>query len=172
MAEDQLLVDGEVFLARQEEQNLFRQALREALSRDRANAHSPVFLAVADFGMGKSKLLRRLRDIAAREAPFEATCQTMLVDLDIERVGSTVFQERRGGAQERDVFAILYRAARDAGWGHQFSEYQTTLRQLTRAEKKFTEALEQESWGAKFSLINKMHPDELLRIYRREDVPP
>jgi tetratricopeptide (TPR) repeat protein len=171
MAEDQLLVDGELFLGRLEEQNTFRQALREALGRDYAGQSAQIFLVIGQVGMGKSKLLRRLRDIAARESPFEATCQTMLVDLDIERVGSTIFQERRSAGQDRDVFAILYRAARDAGWGHQFSEYQSTLRQLTRVEKKFSEALEQESWGRKYNLINRMPAEEILAIYRREDIP-
>ena len=53
MADDHLLVDGELFLARREEQNLFRQALREALSRDTASQNAPVFLAIGGVGMGK-----------------------------------------------------------------------------------------------------------------------
>ena len=80
MLDEKILVDGELFLGRLEEQKEFRQALRTVLNSDLSLKHPYIFLIEGDIGMGKSKLMRRLRDIAARELPFETAVQTMLVD--------------------------------------------------------------------------------------------
>ena len=171
MADDQIFVDGELFLARTEEQNQFRQALRVALNTDKSDGAPYVFLIHGQDGIGKSKMIRRLRDIAARETPFEATTQTMLVDVTVERRKLPKQKDQLSTAQISRVFSMLYQAARDAGWGHQFSDYQAALRQLNRAEKSFIESVEAEAWGHQFSALRWFEADELGRLVRLQDLP-
>lgn len=108
MIEDKILVDGELFLGRLEEQNEFRQALRGVLSSELAHKHPYIFLIEGEVGMGKSKLMRRLRDIAARELPFETAVQTMLVDWANKSTPNLAGLHSAGPDQQNYIFDELY----------------------------------------------------------------
>jgi tetratricopeptide (TPR) repeat protein len=171
MLEDKIYVDGELFLGRHEEQKEFRQALRDVLNKELPLDTPYIFLIEGAVGMGKSKLLRRLRDIAARELPYETAVQTMLFDW---RHKSTVRPARLSyddPEQPNYIFGELYQAARDAGWGHQFADYQDTLRRLDLMEKQVLEAVEQEVWKSEFGAIRLLSTEDLIAILRAGDQP-
>lgn len=64
MASPHIYVDEEIFLGRIEEQERFREALRSLLAGRKDDDLPFVFLLYGEGGMGKTKLARRLRDIA------------------------------------------------------------------------------------------------------------
>ena len=171
MTDDQYLVDGELFLGRVEAQNEFRQALRLVMRSDQSNNAPYIFLITGKPGMGKSRLVRRLRDIAAKEAPFETSVQTILVDWGYQLMYSA---EGRGITSFRSanyVFNKLYLAARDAGWGHQFADYQAAARRLNRTEKQVFESIEQEGWGFNYGNLRALNVDEITALLRSGDQP-
>jgi tetratricopeptide (TPR) repeat protein len=121
--------------------------------------------------MGKSKLMRRLRDIAARELPFETAVQTMLVDWANKSTPNLAGLHSAGPDQQNYIFDELYQAARDAGWGHQFTDYQDNLRRLIQLEKQIVEAVDQEVWGFDFGAIRLSSNDEIIALLRSRDRP-
>ncbi len=171
MFDDKIQVDGEIFLGRHDEQKELRQALREVLNSDEPLPQSTIFLIEGDVGMGKSKLLRRLRDIAARELPFETAVQTMLFDWRYKSSYGPARVRFSDPDEQNYIFDQLYQAARDAGWGHQFSEYQDQLRRLNQMEKQVVEALDQEVWTTGFGAIRLLSPEEIIALLRAGDRP-
>ncbi len=166
MADQKTFVDGTLFLGRNDEQTRFRQALDVVLNAEAMGRLPPVFLIRADDGMGKSTLIRRLRDIASHDPEFGATTQTMLLDWELERYRSMDLKVPRQEITAATVFDHLYQAARDVGWGHQFSEYQKVVRTLSEAEKKIAEVLDQECWGNRYRAIRGLGANDLAILIR------
>jgi predicted AAA+ superfamily ATPase len=71
MTDQPIYVDDELFLGRLDEQDRFRDALRTVMASTKSDDPPFIFLLYGEGGMGKSNLLRRFRDIAASEPPFE-----------------------------------------------------------------------------------------------------
>ncbi len=69
------------------------------------------------------------------------------------------------------VFNKLYLAARDAGWGHQFADYQSSARRLNRTEKQVFKSIEQEGWGLSFDTLRSLNVDEVTALLRSGDQP-
>lgn len=166
MAEDPIYVDDEIFLGRVHEQNEFRLVLRSVLNAAKGDQPIHIFLIQGPPGMGKSKLLRRLRDIAAREGPFDTYFQTMLLDWEQVNLRPESIRHFSFGAQINPVFTHFYQAARDAGWGHYFEDYQAEMRSLNRAERSVVEAIEQEVWVEPFVDLRWLPPEKLVAAIR------
>ncbi len=171
MVEGQIYVDGEIFLGRLDEQTRFRKVVEAVFEGPPEEVEPYVFVLRGPPGIGKSKLIRRLRDIVATEAPYESGMQTMLLDWELVNFRYASEQSFQIADQVDPIFVHMYNAARDAGWGHQFSDYQAAVRQLTRAEKLFSEAQEIEGWGKNFESLRSATLENLARIIRLEDLP-
>ena len=84
---------GEIFLARTEEQEKFKQVLRSHDKNLWQKLNTPIFpkpsaenglpfllLFYGEGGMGKTRLIRRLRQIAEEEAALKGKFNTLFVD--------------------------------------------------------------------------------------------
>lgn len=69
--EPRIMFDDELFLGRIDEQERFRDVLRTVMAPQDDEAPPFIFLIHGEAGMGKSKLTRRFRDVAVREAVVE-----------------------------------------------------------------------------------------------------
>ncbi|HLF25938.1 MAG TPA: tetratricopeptide repeat protein [Anaerolineae bacterium] len=167
MAKERILVDDELFLGRLDEQDRFREALRGLLRPAQPDDPPFIFLLYGEGGMGKSKLLRRFRDIAELEAPFEGEFSIRLVDWELERHRRTSLQVSRDAITTEVVFDLLHQAALDAGWSRHLKPYQDAVNRRGEAEKKVAEALSKETGESRYAGVRDLGAEVIAAIVRR-----
>jgi len=151
--------NDEPFLARLEEQDRFRDALRTVQAQSRTvqkvrnliseqeQAVYPfIFLLYGEGGMGKSRLASRLRDIAQRESPFKGHFR--VVWLDWERKKELDYRLASRDSVSPDlVFEHIYASFRDEGFGNQFDKYEQAIKDRAQAETKVAQAISHPAEG-------------------------
>lgn len=171
MANEQVFVDNELFLGREDAQNQFRQALNTVLASGRPGSEPFIFLIQGTSGSGKSKMLRRLRDIAASETPFDSEIQTVLADWQVEQFRHVELVAPPRFIQPEVILNRLYRMGRDAGWGHHFSDFQTTIRETNAVERKVADWWEQATWSQEMGALRILEGPEMASLIRRGPAP-
>jgi len=161
-----ITVDGELFLGRLDEQDIFRHALRAVLGPQDEHAPPFVFLLHGEGGMGKSKLTRRLRDVAAREVPFEGCLHVLLLDWEMERSRNLALQMGRDAVRTEAVFDVLHRACVDAGWGRHFRRYQSAVKRRDQAEQEVARALSRETGESRYAAVRDLGAEGLAKLVR------
>ncbi|MEA3341726.1 MAG: tetratricopeptide repeat protein, partial [Chloroflexota bacterium] len=167
--EPRITVDGELFLGRLDEQEHFRNALRAVMAPQDDDAPPFIFLLHGEGGIGKSKLTRRFRDIAAREAPFESGFHVLLVDWELKRNRNLALQVGRDAIRTETVFDIIHRACLDQDWGHRFRAYQKAVEQRGNAEQKVARALDRlniETGASRYAELRDLGAAGIAKLVR------
>jgi tetratricopeptide (TPR) repeat protein len=162
-----IYVENELFLGRLEEQDRFREALREVLAGRLDEQASPyIILVYGEGGMGKSQLTRRLYDIVTSEPPFERDCAALRLDWEIARNQTPDLRLPREQIHPETVLDTLHRAALDRNWGRYFSAYQDKLNQRRQAEQEAAKALEREQEQGRYTAIRDLGAAGLAKLIR------
>ena len=156
MSKERIIVDGQSFLGRTEEQERFREALR-VVQQDRklitrvidwaTEAKPPlpfVFLLHGEGGMGKTYLSKRLRDIAENEPPFKGNFTTLWLDWEKRRDLDYALKAPDAINPEK-IFEHIYSVFRDESFGKYFLEYEEAVKTRFEAEEKISKALDETS---------------------------
>jgi len=144
MDTEQVYVDDNLFLGRIEEQKALREVLSRLLRSPEPDATSSVFLLYGEGGMGKSQLLRRFRDIAQLEAPWERALQILVVDWEVERGRHLGLQVSRDRVAAETVLEILAQSAEDIGGKSALKPFRTAAQQLREVETKVRESFQRD----------------------------
>ncbi len=139
MADSHILVNGQPFFGRVEEQKQFRSTLAELLHTAPAETLPLVLLVHGDGGIGKTTLLRRFRDIL--QAEFRDQLQGLWIDWEDERRKAPRLQVGREHIGVNELFDSLYAIAIRQEWAAQFAQYQTALKLRAEAEQKAADVL-------------------------------
>ena len=164
--EPRITVDGELFLGRVDEQEHFRDALRTVIAPQDDDAPPFIFLIHGEGGIGKSKLTRRFRDIAAREAPFEGGFHVLLVDWELKRDRNLALQVGREAIRTETVFDAIHHACADEGWGRHLGDYQKAVERRRQAEQQVGRALERETGEGRYAEIRDLGATALAKVVR------
>jgi tetratricopeptide (TPR) repeat protein len=151
----------DIFLARTEEQRQFRRSLSaltanqttwvqrqlptftKLLPRPEPPESEPRFLLFyGPGGMGKTTLTQRLHTLAQDEAAFEGKVNTLFLDWEQEQKLNVDLQVGHDNIAPDTVLRVLHKTLVKAGWGKQFGEYETALKELATAEEKVNSAMQ------------------------------
>ncbi|MEP7200649.1 MAG: hypothetical protein ABI874_12585, partial [Chloroflexota bacterium] len=155
------------FLARTQEQNAFRQALRLLLPPAHSDATTPfVFLFYGEGGMGKTTLLKRLAEIARDEQPFEGEFNQLFLDWERKRDGYRGLQLGHDAVHPETVFAVLYDEFVAQKWGAHFKTYQDAVGGLKSANAKIEKALQAKPESELYQLLRKWGPKGIATLIR------
>lgn len=143
----------EIFLGRREEQDRYRDALRQLLQQEhlvgrvrdwltdqQVEAVPFVFLIYGEGGMGKTRLAGRLREITLTEQPFKDHFRVIMLDWEHRRELDTKLVARDSVSPET-VFEHIYAVFRDEGFGRQFDSYEKAVKARAQAETKVAQAV-------------------------------
>jgi tetratricopeptide (TPR) repeat protein len=164
--EPRITVDNELFLGRIDEQNRFREVLRTVMKEQYDDAPTFIFLIHGEGGMGKSKLSRRFRDIATREAPFESGFHVLLIDWELKRGRNLALQVGREAIRVETVFDTIHRDCIDEGWGKHFDDYQEAVERSQQAEQQVSQELERETGGGRYAELRDLGATALAKFVR------
>ena len=139
MSDASIIVNGQPFFGRVEEQKQFRAALDDLLSTPPHETLPYILLLYGDGGIGKTTLARRFRDIVASE--YRDQFQILWIDWEDERRRTPRLQVGREHIGAEEVFDTLYAVAVRCGWGEAFASYKIVLDARAEAERKAAEAL-------------------------------
>lgn len=153
MNDDRPLDTDQLFLARVEEQDRFRETLRQVMRgsnflEEVVDLFSPpkpeqlpfVFLLYGEGGMGKSSLARRLRDIALNEAEFKGHFESVWLDWEARK--SLDFKlGARDLVSPETIYEHIQTVFHEAGFDAEFQHYRQVVKTRAEAEKKAEQAL-------------------------------
>jgi tetratricopeptide (TPR) repeat protein len=165
-SEPRITVEGELFLGRIDEQERFRDALRAVMAPQDDDAPPFIFLIHGEGGMGKSKLTRRFRDIAAREAPFESGFHVLLIDWELKRHKNASLQVGHEAIRVETVLDAIHRACVDEDWGRHFGDYQEAVERRRQAEQQVNQELERETGGGRYAELRDLGATALAKVVR------
>ncbi len=149
----------EIFLGRTEEQERFRQALRNlqpgwlqrhlpTLTKPFAKPpqeerHLPFLLLFhGEGGMGKTTLIQRLHQIVEQDRDFRSQFQVLFLDWERERDRpASKLKVGHDYIQPETVLQLLYKALVNAGWGAFFEAYRRQEKEIERVEAKVEKAV-------------------------------
>jgi tetratricopeptide (TPR) repeat protein len=165
MTDQPIYVDEEIFLGRIEEQERFREALRSLLAGRKDDDLPSVFLLYGEGGMGKTKLARRLRDIALGESKGRLRA----IWLDWEKRKPLDVRLAAGDAVSPEtVFEHIYAVFRDEGFGQEFDPYEKAVKSRAKAEAKVARALDERvgEGGDRYSALRELGSKGLAWLVR------
>lgn len=154
----------EIFLARTEEQRQFRQMLQaqvrgpwrramptfaKLLPQREMPKQPRIMLLYGEGGMGKSTLLRRLKDIAAGKIPQDKAFANQIQILDIldweeQQKFNLSLQVGHDEIELETVLAVLHGRLEKQGWGGYFKAYVDRVKLLKEAEKKVEDKIQKQ----------------------------
>ncbi len=156
----------EIFLARTEEQDKFKQVLQSHSTglwkQVRTTLNTPLFenkaakptdrnlpfllLFHGEGGMGKTRLMRRLEEIT-REKPFCDRFHSLFLDWEGVKNRYLDLQVGHDNIRPETVLSVLYEAFVDRDWGNHFREYRDRVKELQAAEAKVDKQLKSKPEG-------------------------
>jgi tetratricopeptide (TPR) repeat protein len=145
---------GEIFLARTEEQEKFRQVLKAHDKTLWQKLNTPIFpkppaenglpfllLFYGEGGMGKTRLIRRLLQLAEEEKPLKGKFNTLFVDWEDKQNHHLGLQVGHDSIQPETVLQVLHDAFVAKDWGGCFGEYRKLVKELKEIEAKVDKEL-------------------------------
>lgn len=168
MDDDNICVEDQLFLGREQEQDEFRRLLAQ-LAKSQAEDPPTILLLYGEGGMGKTQLLRRCRDIARDEEPFARGFRLLDIDWEAERTRSSV-PFVRTDLRPETVLDILCRALTDAGWADAGRDYRQVLERQTKLEQRVAAARERTlgaTQDAAYPGLRKLSSEALAALLRR-----
>jgi len=165
MTKQRIYIDGNLFLGRIEEQEAFREALRNV--RKLTDESLPfVFLIQGEGGMGKSVLTRRLQDIAQQEIPFENSFNVLRIDWELIRYRTPSLRVAREQINPKDVLNAIHRAVLDEKWGHYFKDYQQALQKQQQIERDIDSSLHDDKNLKDYAALMELGAGGLSKLVR------
>ncbi len=149
----------EIFLARTEEQERFKQVLKKVWKTHHKNLiqilQTPLFsskpvekdqpfilLFYGEGGMGKTRLLRRLEEIAKKESSFRDKFNILFLDWEDKQYRYQELQIGHDNIQPETMLRVLHEALdANKGWSKSFDEYRKLVKQLKNTENKVNQQL-------------------------------
>ncbi len=145
-----------IFLARNEEQKTFKQILDSLLPPAQTDAESPsIFLLYGEGGMGKTTLLKRLREIAAEWQPYEGNFNLVFIDWEVERGIVRDLQIGHDNIRPETVIAILHDQLLKVLRGVKFAEYDRINETLKEADAAIDRELKSKPESELYSQLRK-----------------
>jgi tetratricopeptide (TPR) repeat protein len=92
--------------------------------------------------MGKTTLTQRLHTLAQKDAAFRGKVNILFLDWEQEQKLTVDLQVGHDNIAPDTVLRVLHKALVKAGWGKQFGEYETALKELAAAEEKVNSAMQ------------------------------
>jgi hypothetical protein len=144
---------GEIFLARTEEQEKFKQVLHSYHKNLWQILQTPLFakpmennlpfllLFYGEGGMGKTRLINRLRQITEEEKPYADKFNTLFLDWEDKQNRNLSLQVGHDNISPETVLQVLYDAFVAKNWGSYFSEYRKLMENLKAIEAKVDKEL-------------------------------
>lgn len=171
--------DGEIFLGRVDEQERFRDGLRgvkaktsvfarmRGLLDDEDKPEIPiVFLISGIGGMGKTRLTRRLCDIARQEEEFKGDFTVLYLDWE-ERKEKDLRLNTHEAVTAEAVYENIYSLFRDAGFGREFDDYEDAVRKRADAETDVSKELNQKTEGGdRYAILRELGGKGLVWLVR------
>ncbi|EFO80091.1 peptidase S1 and S6 chymotrypsin/Hap [Oscillochloris trichoides DG-6] len=159
-----IMVNGQPFFGRVEEQNQFRTTL-DALLRTPPGEHLPfVLLLYGDGGIGKTTLSRRFRDIIGTE--YRDQFQILWVDWEDEQRRTARLQVGREHIGANELFDSLYAIAVRQSWKTQFAQYQSVLKVRSEAEQKAADVLASVGEKDEFAELRGLSATVIAKLVR------
>ena len=149
----------DIFLARTEEQQQFRQMLKAVLPiglrkhmptfsrllpQAEPDAHASILLFYGAGGMGKTSLTRKLLQLATQDKAFKGNLNTLHLDWENEQKLTPGLNVGHDFIEPETVLNVLHRALVKAGWGGGVGEYDKAVRELRSAESMVETALQRQ----------------------------
>ncbi|HEY9661357.1 MAG TPA: hypothetical protein V6C65_23120, partial [Allocoleopsis sp.] len=143
----------DIFLGRTQEQEQFRSVLR-SLQPGWIERYFPTFskpfqqnpsndrpipfvlLFYGEGGMGKTTLMRRLRQIVETEKELKGSFNVLFLDWEEQQKRRLDLTVGHDYIQPETVLAVLHKALVDAGWGKGFESYRKLVDDLKQIEAK------------------------------------
>ena len=145
---------GEIFLARTEEQEKFTQVLKSHDKTLWQKLNTPLFikppaenglpfllLFYGEGGMGKTRLIRRLWQLAEEEKPLKGKFNTLFVDWEDKQNHYLGLQVGHDNIQPETLLQVLHDAFVAKDWGGCFGEYRKLVKELQEIEAKVDKEL-------------------------------
>jgi len=144
---------GEIFLARTEEQEKFKQVLHSHHKNLWQILQTPLFnkpvendlpfvlLFYGEGGMGKTRLIHRLRQIAEEEKPYADKFNTLFLDWEDKQNHNLGLQVGHDNISPETVLQVLHDAFVAKNWGSYFGEYRKLMENLKAIEAKVDQDL-------------------------------
>ena len=140
----------EIFLARTEEQERFRQVLRTqykslwqilqepvpGFSKPVENDLPFILLFYGEGGMGKTRLIHRLQEITEGEKEFKGKFNILFLDWEDKKKLNIGLQVGHDNIQPETMLRVLHEVLDARGWGKSFDEYRKLVKQLKEIEDK------------------------------------
>jgi tetratricopeptide (TPR) repeat protein len=153
-----------LFLGRSEEQKRFREILKQVRPGKITNWRQLLFRDIKDLwktspeeqpdtpflimfhgegGMGKTRLLKRLYEIAQQESPYKNRFCTIYLDWEERRNNVLGLQVGYRYIEPEAVLEVLYATLKQKLAGRNFREYEQTRQRLREAEAKVEKVLQE-----------------------------
>ncbi|MDY6784353.1 MAG: HEAT repeat domain-containing protein [Cyanobacteriota bacterium] len=143
---------SEVFLGRTEEQEKFTEILRRILDTEDSKYY--IFLLQGTGGIGKTSLLRKLREIV--EEKFPNQFNTLFLDWEDRRNQNDALKVGHDRIEPTTVLEEIYKYFCEQGWQEYLSDYLKNRRFWEAAENRIVEALEEPN--LEDSIVQELHP--------------
>ena len=114
----------EIFLGREQEEREFTKVLKSLVSPDsnsRDDGSPYIFLYYGTGGIGKTTLLKKLKNISTSEFPGQFN--TIFLDWEEKRDRDSNLQVGNDNIQPTTVLEVIYQSFAEIGWGNNFSGY-------------------------------------------------
>ncbi|TVP68868.1 MAG: tetratricopeptide repeat protein, partial [Leptolyngbya sp. LCM1.Bin17] len=175
----------DIFLARTEEQQQFRRMLAASLPggfrkhfptfaklipQQDKHARASIMLFYGIGGMGKTRLMRRLEEIATKEKAFKGNANTLFLDWEAEQKLTLELQVGHDCIEPETVLSVLHQALVKKDWGQCFAEFEQAKKALRTAESKVGDALRQQPENDLSERLSRLGAKGLAYLIRSQPV--
>ncbi|MGD1910324.1 MAG: HEAT repeat domain-containing protein [Rivularia sp. (in: cyanobacteria)] len=157
----------EIFLGREQEEREFTKVLKSLVSPDsnsRDDGSPYIFLYYGTGGIGKTTLLKKLKNISTSEFPGQFN--TIFLDWEEKRDRDSNLQVGNDNIQPTTVLEVIYQSFAEIGWGNNFSGYRNIKDSWEEAKKKITKELESKIEDEKVQELRPLGTDGIAELLR------